>query len=184
MKSYPDDRKYVRNNIIGGMACCVVSCILGFVLLPAPTPRLETVSMRIIYCLRWQIWPVLLLTAGIMMVAYKRFFTSAIDPIEGRGEHLVDVHKRYVQNTLEQLVLHVSSSVLLASFISPESMTIIPIRVFLFVLGRVTFWYGYIKSPIKRAFGFQMTFSPSVISLLYCAFCFCNSGPAFGLYET
>ncbi|XP_060071976.1 uncharacterized protein LOC132551849 [Ylistrum balloti] len=184
MKSYPDDRKYVRNNIIGGVITCVVTCILGFMLLPAPMPRLETVSMRILYCLRWQIWSVLTLTAGIFVVANKRFFTSAIDPIEGRGEHLIEVHKRYIQNTMEQLVLHVASSALLASFLSPESMMIIPIRVFLFVFGRVTFWYGYMKSPIKRAFGFQVTFAPSVVSLLYCAFCFCNSGPAFALYET
>ncbi|OWF42454.1 uncharacterized protein LOC110461032 [Mizuhopecten yessoensis] len=184
MKSYPDDRRYVRNNIIASVIVCVALCLLGFMLLPAPTPRLETVSMRIIYCLRWQIWPVLTLTAGISTVAHMRFFTSAIDPIEGRGEHLLEVHKRYIQNTMEQLTLHILSSILLSSFLSPESMTIIPIRVFLFVLGRVTFWYGYMKSPVKRAFGFQMTFGPSVASLLYCAFCFCNSGPAFGLHET
>ena len=38
----------------------------------------------------------------------------------------------------------------------------LPILTALFVLGRILFWVGYHKHPYLRAFGFGITFYPSV----------------------
>jgi hypothetical protein len=38
----------------------------------------------------------------------------------------------------------------------------LPILTMLFVLGRILFWTGYHKNPHLRAFGFGLTFYPTV----------------------
>jgi hypothetical protein len=58
-----------------------------------------------------------------------------IDPLIGRGEHLVDISQRYLRNTMEQLVLHVTGLLTLSSYLPPHLITLIPCFVMLFVIG-------------------------------------------------
>ena len=49
----------------------------------------------------------------------------------------------------------------------PERLQLIPLLVGLFLIGRVAFWWGYLRSPPARAFGFGTTFYSTVAVFLY-----------------
>jgi uncharacterized membrane protein YecN with MAPEG domain len=48
----------------------------------------------------------------------------------------------------------------------PGSPAIVPVFGAFFCAGRVLFWIGYRSGPVARAFGFAMTFYPSVAALI------------------
>ena len=50
----------------------------------------------------------------------------------------------------------------LALYSPSEGARALPILTALFVLGRILFWVGYHKHPYLRAFGFGITFYPTV----------------------
>lgn len=91
--------------------------------------------------------PGLALLAGVGRVAGERFFSSQIDgavPAEGRE---LQVDRVYIQNTSEQLLLLLVAHAGLALVLSAGSLGVIPLLVALFLVGRVTFWTGYLRSP-------------------------------------
>jgi len=51
----------------------------------------------------------------------------------------------------------------LALYVPPEDASAVPILAALFLLGRTIFWVGYHKNPQQRAFGFGLTFYPTLI---------------------
>lgn len=105
------------------------------------------------------------------------------NPVLGRGEHIIEIHQRYIRNTTEQLVMHVIGQFVLCTYLTSQSLVIIPVCSVLFVIGRMTFWVGYIREPLKRIFGFMITFSVTSGCLLYSLFCFLMSGPTFALHD-
>ena len=48
-----------------------------------------------------------------------------------------------------------------------EEARSLPLITALFVMGRILFWIGYHKNPYLRAFGFGITFYPTVIVYLW-----------------
>ena len=78
--------------------------------------------------------------------------------------------RAYIQNTTEQLLLLLVAHAGLALVLPVESLSLIPLLVALFLVGRITFWAGYLRSAPARAFGFATTFYPTVAVLFYVAF--------------
>ena len=74
----------------------------------------------------------------------------------------IEIDRRYIQNTLEQLILAIVAHLALVTIVAPESIRAVAVLVMLFVIGRVTFWIGYHYSGPARAFGFGTTFYPTV----------------------
>ncbi|XP_006824639.1 transmembrane protein 79-like [Saccoglossus kowalevskii] len=181
MASRSEDRlEVVRNTVAGGLVVGGTIAI-GYFIIPIPMPSLPTVTDRLIFALRCQIFNAVLLYAGIQVISLKRLFTQAMDPVSGRGQHHVEVHCRYAQNTLESLVLSTFANLVISTYIEETSMKIIPILVFLFVVGRITFWMGYLQHPIGRAFGMGVTMFGTWLSLYYAVFCVVWSGLGFRL---
>jgi len=90
------------------------------------------------------------LAAGIEAVAHERLMTPAIDPLAGAESPHMRVNQRYLQNTLEQLVLFAAGLALLALYAEarvPVAATLV------WVLGRWAFWIGYHIAPRFRAIG-------------------------------
>ena len=46
------------------------------------------------------------------------------------------------------------------------SLAFIPAMAVLFVVGRITFWIGYLVFPIARAFGMVLTALPTIAAYL------------------
>lgn len=153
-----------------GRAVAVMVLVLGFGaaltwrLIPA-LPRLED---RLVFALRCDLFVVAWLAAAVAAVARGRFFSPA--DIEGAGYGVagprIAVASAVLGNTLEQAVLAVVAHVGLASLLRGRELVVVPLLVGLFCAGRLAFWTGYRHGASGRAFGFGLTFYPSVLALI------------------
>ncbi len=103
------------------------------------------------------------LAAGIGWAARTRHFISNIDgsaPAEGSP---LDITLRYISNTLEQSVLFAISCFAFGQAYPEFAQTLLPVMGIWFVIARLLFWFGYMRSPLKRAAGFAATFHPTLI---------------------
>lgn len=145
---------------------------LGYNHVPPPSPRLESRYDRLVYTVEWQIVSLSTLWLGMFKVLSIRWNTAAIDPVYGKAEHLLEVPQRYVQNTVEQLLLHCISQLVLCQYLKPESMQVVPILVLMFAVGRVIYFIGYHIAPKHRVYGFVFTAVPSFCVYVYCLYRF------------
>lgn len=74
----------------------------------------------------------------------------------------LDVNTRFVLNTVEQFILFVIGLAGIALYAPVDEARSIPVLTSLFFTGRLLFWVGYHKNPYLRAFGFGLTFYPTV----------------------
>lgn len=106
------------------------------------------------------------LAAGIANVARLRFFSpTAIDAGSNALDEATAQGRAVLQNSLEQVVLALPVYVGLAVMLD-RSMVLIAVMTGLFSAGRALFWAGYADGAAARAFGFALTFYPSVAGLL------------------
>lgn len=169
-KKQTQDQKTVLTRIL--FAGILLFCFgVMAVYLPFPKPRLPTLLDRVVFTLRWLIVSLLSIHAGVQWIATTRFTTSAINPLDRSGTKYVEMRSKILQNTVEQFLLHAFSLIVLSTYLSEESMYWIPLLVVLFVIARVVFAVGYSMDPLKRAYGFAMTFTPTVVVIIYCLYC-------------
>ena len=148
---------------------------------PMPHPDGAGVVERVVYALRWQTLSILAVFWGVHTVGWQRFSSTAIDPMSSDGDLSGTVGAKFLQNTLEQYLLHLPAQLILASFIEGAQIKIIPILVLLFVAGRVAYWFGYNHDSMHRGFGYSLTFLPTSATLLYCFFSLFVKGPCHGM---
>jgi len=74
----------------------------------------------------------------------------------------LDINTRFILNTFEQFTAYLVAIAVVALHTLVDGARALPILTMLFVLGRILFWIGYHKSPHLRAFGFGITFYPTV----------------------
>ena len=164
------DQKIVLTNIL--CACVLLFCF-GVIAAyyPFPKPHLPTLLDRLVFTLRWLIVSLSTVFAGIIWVANTRFRTSAINPLNQSGTKYVEIRSRYLQNTVEQFLLHSVSLFVLSTYLSEENMGLVPLLVVLFCIARLLFAVGYSIDPHKRVVGFVMTFYPTILVIIYCLYC-------------
>eukprot|EP01083_Nonionella_stella_P181295 648913_1 len=100
--------------------------------------------------------------------ARKRFFSPM--SIDGQKTNELEMDSRYLSNTMEQLLLFLSIHGVIAFCYEGNACYVI-CNVCLFTMGRILFWNGYINhpnDPAYRAFGFAVTFYPSVLATFWC----------------
>ncbi|CAL1541126.1 unnamed protein product [Lymnaea stagnalis] len=161
--SQPGERKVIITNGILTAAGLALTFYVLYYITPIPVPPLPGLLDRLVFTLRLQSFSCLTLIGGIQYVALTRFSTTAIDPINGQGEHHVAVGVRYLTNTVEQLVVSSAGQLILTTYLEEGQMRVIPILVLFFVFGRLAFFFGYRASYLKRTAGFVATFAASVV---------------------
>ena len=163
LKSSKAEQALVKSGILkGAVVTCVVS-LLGYFFSPFRDLRLPSAADRVLFTLKWQSLSMLTLLWGIHVVGRVRFSSKAIDPTHPDADALVDVPRRYAQNTLEQLVFSIFGQLILSIHLTNQAPRVIPVLVCLFVIGRIMFWIGYSRDPMKRAPGFFTTFAPNLV---------------------
>ncbi|MEE3328200.1 MAG: MAPEG family protein [Myxococcota bacterium] len=165
-----EDQRFVAVGMAGAAIFSVLFVAVGLYLFDSPVLGYDSPGDRIAYALRCDFWAGFALLAGIARVAGQRFFSNEIDgsvPAEG---HSLQVNRTYIQNTTEQIILLLMAHAALSLVVSSELLRLIPILVALFLIGRVTFWAGYLRSAPARAFGFAATFYPTVAVFVFVAF--------------
>lgn len=160
-------QKTVFKGVIAALVFSITFVALAYFLVSLPLPVLDTGEQRLIFTFRCQIFPVLMLFAGIAAVGNDRFMSPAINPLADAESERTRIHLRYLSNTLEQFVLFCIASLVLSTFLDAHSIKLIPILATLFVLGRIAFWLGYLKNSLYRAFGMGVTLYPTAAMLFY-----------------
>lgn len=160
-------QKDVRIGMVAGAVFCLIWVWMGYGFIDIDLPLWVTTGDRLAYVAKCEFFAALMLLFGVMMVAGQRFFSDTA--IEGQTEGLADsltINLRYIQNTLEQLVLLVITHMAFAATANSDEMKIIPILVSLFIVGRICFWIGYHQNALSRSFGFAVTFYPTLIMMI------------------
>ena len=147
-------------------ALCVtilVTAACMYMSVPASRPlqdRLIAVARADLLVLFW-------LAATIGNVARLRFFSANDIAGSARSTSSADVSSAnaVLHNTLEQVALAVPIHVALAVLVASSVPLIIALSM-LFAIGRFLFWIGSAKGARSRAFGFALTFYPSVAGLI------------------
>jgi hypothetical protein len=104
---------------------------------------------------------------GIEAVAHERLHTKAINPLAGAESPRMKVNLRYLQHTLEQLVLFIPGLLALSTYCSNgQSMRAVAATTIVWIVSRAVFWIGYHKAPRFRTPGL-MGMIQSLIVLLY-----------------
>jgi hypothetical protein len=130
----------------------------------------DDVAERLAFAAKWLLVPGFALLIGIGFTANRRFFVSdAIDGSPTPQSKSLEINLRYNRNTLEQAMLVAIAWPLLALWLPAGQLGLIPVLAVLFGFGRVAFWIGYLIAPWARAFGFALTFYPTVAAFIWLA---------------
>jgi hypothetical protein len=161
------EQKGVVRGVVPAVIFCALVLAIGYVILPPPEiPTAEGPGARIAFALEADTFVFLCLLVAVATVGNVRFLSP--HDIQGSAfsnpSERIKVPLAVLQNTLEQCVLAVGAHLALAAVMRTPEMRLIPLLVALFVIGRVAFWVGYRRSGISRAFGFGVTFYPTIFA--------------------
>ena len=148
-----------------------------------PVPVAMDIASRLAFGLRCSLPMVMVLLAAITLVMIKRGFTAAINPLSG-NEGLVQLEKNVLANTIEQFVMGFILMMIAATYLdSPQTLKLLPIYSFLFVVGRILFSIGYGIHPRFRSVGMTITLIATTIMLGVVIYSMSNKGLLYGLQE-
>ena len=104
---------------------------------------------------------------GIEAVSHERLFSEAINPLLGKESKRLQINLRYLQHTLEQLILFIPGLLALAYICdTPTTIKAVVATTVVWIVARFAFWIGYHISPDYRAPGL-ISMITSLVMLIY-----------------
>jgi len=161
----------------GAIVSIVISLVIGLLLwvavyelLPPFAAMPELVLPRLVLALKCSCVAVLFsLVLGVEAVAHERLNSPAFDPLVGYETRRLRVNLRYLQNTLEQLVVFLPGLFGLALYCTDgSSMRAVPATTVVWVVARIAFWIGYHSSSAMRGIGAPGMMLGMVVLLYVC----------------
>jgi hypothetical protein len=143
---------------------------LAIVYLVPPLAGMDNLDGRMLFTLKCCCLAVLFcLVTGVEAVAHERLSSPAFDPLSGFETRRLRVNQRYLQNTLEQILVFAAGLFCLAAY-SPDgsAMRAVLATTIVWILARAAFWIGYHRSAAMRGLG-APGMALSMIVLLYVA---------------
>ncbi len=152
------------------LAGVVLALTLGSVWWLTPAGAAMPFMLRIQWALRIALIPIAWLVAAVANVARQRFFSQVDIAGSSRGGASPAVAEAgaVLQNSLEQVVLAIATYLIVAASV-PRPVLLTVALATLFSIGRLAFWIGYARGAAGRAFGFALTFYPTVAALVIVA---------------
>lgn len=130
-------------------------------------PTEWTLGDRIALVIKDAVIAILPAVLAICIVAAQRLDPSMWVGRTAKPNSALDINTRFILNTFEQFIAYFIGNAGMALYCPPEEARSLIILTALFVLGRVVFWVGYHYNPFVRAFGFGITFYPTVAVYLW-----------------
>jgi hypothetical protein len=143
---------------------------LAIAYLVPPLAGMESLDGRMLFTLKyWCLAVLFCLLTGIEAVAHERLVSHAFDPLAGFETRRLRVNQRYLQNTLEQIVVFGAALFGLAAY-CPEgsAMRAVLATTVVWIVARFAFWIGYHRSAAMRSVG-APGMALSLIVLVYVA---------------
>lgn len=161
-----------RAGIIAIAVAMPMALVLWLVIafLAPPLTAMDSLDARMLFTLKCLCLAVLFcLVLGVEAVAHERLSSPAFDPLAGFETRRLRVNQRYLQNTLEQLIVFAVGLFGLAAY-SPDgsAMRAVLATTVVWILARFAFWIGYHRSAAMRGAG-APGMALSMIVLLYVA---------------
>jgi hypothetical protein len=150
------DQKIVAVGSVSGIISMILLMAIIYRFWPV-SPELTDVAARLGYTVRALTFAALPLLIGIVTIANARISTDAIDSTRHAENRVMEINGRFVDNTVQQLLLFSIATLALSPALTPSGLRVIPIAVTVFVIARVVFWVGYRVRPIYRAPGMSAT---------------------------
>jgi len=125
------------------------------------------IADRIALVLKDAVFALLPGVIGICIVSAQRLNPSMFVGQTPKANSAVDINNRFILNTFEQFTAYFVANAGLAMYCPPEEARSLPLLTMLFVMGRILFWIGYHRNPYLRAFGFGITFYPTVLAFAW-----------------
>ena len=152
-----DLAKQRRATMIPIAIACPVAIALGlgtYYLLP-PIAGMDALIDRVVFALKCSAVAILFcFVMAIEAVAHERLRSPAIDPLSGYDTRRMRVNLRYLQHTLEQLVVFVPGLLGLAAYSADGSaMRWVVAATVIWIAARIAFWIGYHRSSAERGYG-------------------------------
>jgi len=116
---------------------------------------MDSLADRMLFTLKcWCLAVLFCLVTGVEAVAHERLSSPAFDPISGFETHRLRVNHRYLQNTLEQIIVFAAALFGLATY-SPDgsAMRAVLATTVVWILARLAFWVAYHCSAAMRGLG-------------------------------
>jgi hypothetical protein len=118
---------------------------------------------RLIFTIQLSFIDLIPLLIAIFAVINRRVTSIAINPMDPRGQALVEQRQHILQNTLEQLIIKLILSLTLSTVLHSNELILLPVFTILFIIGRFAFALGY---PNYRSFGFLMNLSSTIFVII------------------
>lgn len=113
--------------------------------------------------------PFMVLLTAVLLVSYeRRRSVSEWLVVECHSPSQCLTFKiTYLQNTLEQTLLFVGALMIGSTVLYGDMFAFIYAATFLFLVGRIAFYFGFRKHPIRRVFGMALTMLPTIILYVF-----------------
>lgn len=140
----------------------------GVLLLMPPVADSGDLVLRLVFAIKCCCVAVLLcFLTGIEAVAHERLVSPAIDPLAGHETRRMKINLRYLQNTLEQLLVFIPGLLALAAYCADGSeMRVVVAATIVWIVARLAFWIGYHRGSAHRGAG-VVGMAQSMLVLLY-----------------
>jgi uncharacterized MAPEG superfamily protein len=150
-------RKQRKAGIAAIAAALVIAAALWLAIrfLMPPLDGMESLSGRMLFALKCCCVAVLFcLVTGVEAVAHERLQSAAFDPLQHHRTRRLEVNSRYLQNTLEQIVVFAAGLFGLAAYsVGGDGMRSVLATTVVWILSRFAFWIGYHRSAAMRGLG-------------------------------
>jgi hypothetical protein len=159
-----------RAGMIAIAAAMPVTLLLWLAIdcLMPPLAGMDNLGGRMLFTLKCCCVAVLFcLVTGVEAVAHERLSSPAFDPLSGFETRRLRVNQRYLQNTLEQILVFAAGLFGLAAY-APDgaAMRAVLATSIVWIVARFAFWLGYHRSAAMRGLG-APGMALSMIVLLY-----------------
>jgi uncharacterized membrane protein YecN with MAPEG domain len=163
-------QRRVAAGMAGGLATTLLVFFLSASLHPVDAKAVD-LNARLAVVAAAILAPALSLVISIARLAKHRFFNAK--DIDGsaltQGTDQARLLQALLQNTLEQTAIAIPVYLCWGVVASHAMLAMVAAAGILFLVGRLLFFIGYSGGAASRAFGFALTFYPTLVLLIGCA---------------
>jgi uncharacterized membrane protein YecN with MAPEG domain len=140
----------------------------GYFLIPLVLELPDELPARLAFAAQASALVLLCVVVAVLMVARGRRLSPADigGSAAGPPSQRIAISVAFLQNTLEQAVIAVGLYFALATLLNGAWLSLIPVGVIFFVIGRILFLCGYARGAPGRALGMTLTLIPTVLGYL------------------